>query len=524
MKVNKESSFIYFVYPFAIEPTAVESRVKAIEKATCTVRSGEARRVWEPLNLPHEELIEHMGQYLNLTGDQPATARVWRLSHDAARQFGIDRSTKWRLLRPRGEIGFQFGRGDDLGFAVQLALFHTGVGFLTVQVWLDSEDQANWMNLLHYFRFARGQRGVSVRAERRTVERPPAESSNPQPAGENQDTQSASAQAASPKPPPEPRWVEFFPSAAEKHIPAGRKPFFLAVILALLHTASRQDGEPWWQEVFISGQLIPFATLYFETVPDFETVPEQMVAETVYRVRNFFHMGQEVGLTEEDESLTHPKLLPYAQRMWFTFSLEGCAFVAIQARETDFFRRELPDHLQRHYFLLFLIGLNQRFTLIRLSQEVSERWLQGDSRQRIETFERIHRLLMEFTARSYFSLVAQREHHQRFYSALQQTLMVDTLYQEVKDEVLEMYQALQREQSARIEHNQALQRQQSMRLEQRVSFLTAFIAVPTAIFSFLNINIRSITSDTEGLPIAVAVGIAVLSMILGGIVWWLLKR
>jgi len=131
---------------------------------------------------------------------------------------------------------------------------------------------------------------------------------------------------------------------------------------------------------------------------------------------------------------------------------------------------------------------------------------------------------MEFTARSYFSLVAQREHHQRFYSALQQTLMVDTLYQEVKDEVFEMYQALQREQSARIEQSQALQREQNMRLERRVSFLTAFIAVPTAIFSFLNINIRSITSDTEGLPIAGAVGIAVLSMILGGIVWWLLKR
>ena len=517
-EVNKESSFIYFVYPFAIEPTAVESRVKAIEEATYTVRSGEARRVWEPLNLPQEELIEHMGQYLNLTREEPATARVWRLSHDAARQFGIDRSTKWRLLCPRGEIGFQFGRGDDLGFAVQLALFHTGVGFLTVQVWLDSEDQANWMNLLHYFRFARGQRGVSVRAERRTVEQSSAKSSNPQPEGEIQNTQSASAEAASPKSPPEPKWVEFFPSAAEKNIPAGKKPFFLAVIHALLHTASRQDGELWWQEVFISGQLIPFATLYFETVP------EQMVAETVYRVRNFFHMGQEVGLTEEDRSLTHPKLLPYARQMWFTFSLEGCAFVAIHAPNTDFFRRGLPDHLKRHYFLLFLIGLNQRFTLIRLSQEVSRRWLQGDSGQRIETFERIHRLLMEFTARSYFSLVAQREHHQRFYSALQQTLMVDTLYQEVKDEILEMYQALQREQSERIEHNQALQRQQSMRLERRVSFLTAFIAVPTAVFSFLNINIKSITSDTEGLPLVVAVGAAVFSMILGGIVWWLLKR
>jgi hypothetical protein len=505
MRVCKENSFIYFVYPFATEPTAVGSRVEAIEAATYTVRSGEARRIWEPLNLPHEELIEHMGQYLNLTGDQPATARVWRLSLDAARQFGIDRSTKWRLLCPQGEIGFQFGRGDDLGFAVQLALFHTGVGFLTVQVWLDSEEQANWMNLLHYFRFARGQRGISVCAERRTVERPPTKSSTPQPAGGTQDAPSASAEAASPKSPPEPKWVEFFPSAAEKYIPAEKKPFLLAVIRALLHTASRHEGEQWWQEVFLSGQLIPFATLYFENVP------EQTIAETVYRVRNFFHMGQEVGLTEEDESLTHPKLLPYAQRMWFTFSLEGCAFVAIQARETDFFRRELPDHLQRHYFLLLLIGLNQRFTLIRLSQEVSERWLQGDSRQRIETFERIHRLLMEFTARSYFSLVAQREHHQRFYSALQHALMVDTLYQEVKDEILEMYQALQSE--------------QNIRLEQRVSFLTAFIAVPTAVFSFLNINIRSFTSsDTEGLTLAMAVGAAVLSMILGGIVWWRLKR
>jgi hypothetical protein len=51
--------------------------------------------------------------------------------------------------------------------AVELALFRDGVGCLTIRAEPASQEVADWLDFLHYFRFARGQRGVGLRAERR---------------------------------------------------------------------------------------------------------------------------------------------------------------------------------------------------------------------------------------------------------------------------------------------------------------------------------------------------------------------
>jgi hypothetical protein len=197
--------------------------------------------------------------------------------------------------------------------------------------------------------------------------------------------------------------------------------------------------------------------------------------------------------------------------MWFVFSLEGGAFVAINAPETDFFRREFPTHLRREYFLLFLLTLHQRFTLMSLSQQVSEHWLRGGERERVQAFERIRDALLEFTARGYFSQAMQREHHHQVYRRWQETFQLERLYQEVSDEVREMHEFLQM--------------RQSQKLEKRLNFLTFVFGIPALLFSFLSINLYRITAKEEGLSIWFASALGVIALVIGLILWrWKLRK
>jgi len=359
---------------------------------------------------------------------------------------------------------------------VQLSLFRVGVGFLTFSAKPKSQEIADWLDFLHSFRFIRGQRGVGLRMERRT--------------GIDQ---------ISP----------FFPQPAggsEKH-PDG-KGNFAEIVNAILNTAAIEGdtkGADWWQEVFVPGQLIPFATLYV----DGQDMSEKDIAELLYRVRNFFPSERVIQPAPDDLRFDHPSLLAYAERMWFVFSLEGGAFVAVNAPETDFFRRELPSHLRNEYFLLFLLTLHQRFALMSLSQQVSEHWLRGDEGERAKAFERIRDTLLEFTARGYFSQAMQREHHHRVYQRWQEIFQLERLYQEVSDEVREMHEFLQM--------------RQSKKLEERLNFLTFVIGIPALLFGFLSINLYRITAKEEGLPIWWALSLTVIAFVIG-LIWWRMLR
>jgi len=382
---------------------------------------------------------------------------------------GLGGSADWFLTLPQKEIPFQL---TD----VQLSLFRVGVGFLTVSAKPKSQEIADWLDFLHSFRFIRGQRGVGLRMERRT--------------GIDQ---------ISP----------FFPQPAggsEKH-PDG-KGNFAEIVNAILNTAAIEGdmkGGDWWQEVFVPGQLIPFATLYV----DGQDISEEAISELLYRVRNFFPSERVIQPAPEDLRLDHPSLLAYAERMWFVFSLEGGAFVAINAPETDFFRRELPSHLRNEYFLLFLLTLHQRFALMSLSQQVSEHWLRGDEGERAKAFERIRDTLLEFTARGYFSQAMQREHHHRVYQRWQEIFQLERLYQEVSDEVREMHEFLQM--------------RQSKKLEERLNFLTFVIGIPALLFGFLSINLYRITAKEEGLSIWLALSLTVIAFVIG-LIWWRMLR
>lgn len=478
MKVAKDSSFIHFVYPFLFEAGIFEHRAAVIQSAQWQGREQMLPR-WEKQGFPKDDLLAHVERYLNPPEGTPPTAYLWQMHHDPLHSphcLGAD--AEWKLVLPKKEIPFQWGdvRLNGLRLnGVRLALFRIGVGLLSFAATVKSNRVADWLDFLHYFRFVRGQRGVKVRAQRRT--------------GKEQ---------VSP----------FFPEPAgglQKH-PDGQS-FFGEVLEAILHTASLKKGGEvnWWREVFVPGQLIPFAVLYV----DGEDVTDRQVGELLYRVRNFFPSEREIAPSTEDLRLDHPSLLTYAEREWFVFSLEGGAFVAINAPRNEFFCQTLPDHLRSQYFLLFLLALHQKFALTSLSQEVSEHWLSGNERERMQAFQRIRDVLLDFIARGYFTQVMQREHHHRVYRKWQEVFQVEQLYREVSDEVREMHEHLVSE--------------QTRRLERRLNLIGALIGVPALVMGFLSINLYGITAKEEGLPLWVALLLGALSFALGGLAWWLLS-
>ena len=459
MRVNEKISFVHFVYPFLLEAEEFETRAEAIGRARWS-SGGKELTVWEPQRFPEEDLLPHVARYLNPPAGIPATARLWKLQGALQDVYGLARRVDWGLHLPRREVPFRWGEVGGRDFAAQLALFRVGVGFLTVRARPTGGEVADWLDFLHYFRFVRGQRGVKVQARRRT--------------GKEQ-------------------WEAFFPEPAGGVAPHPEGcGVFSEVLEALLSTGTAEgETEPWWREVFVPGQLLPFAVLWVEEVPEEERVP------LLYRVRHFFHSRQEIHPSADDLRLDHPALLSYAEGQWFLFSLDGGAFVACNAPETPFFRQTLPHHLRDQYFLLFLLALHERFALMSLSQQVSEQWLRGEEMERAQAFEGIRDALLAFTARGYFTQVMQQEHYHRCYRKWQETFQVERLYQEVSEEVGDMHdyllmrrterlqQLAEAEARAERERERAAQ-ERERRLERRLNQIALLLGVPAVGLAYLD--------------------------------------
>ncbi len=488
-KVDENASFARFVYPFLFDAGTFDARVDATESARWR---GREFAMWSQESFPEFDLLPHAARYLNPPPNTPPTARLWELEHDALHSpAGLGAQADWKLILPKKrkeirEIPFCFN-------TVQLTLFRVGVGFLTVRAWPEVAEHTGWLDFIHYFRFAWGARDVGVRAERRT--------------GRDQ--------------------VEpYFPQLAgvvDRH-PEGVG-VFGEIVEALLRTAALPKERPeepddggWLQEVFepvfVPHQLLPFAAVYVDGVSEGEA-PEQKTVELLYRMRNFFHSGQKVLPTPEDARIyDHPALLPYAEGLWFVFSLDGGAFVARDAPHDEFWRVVLPDHLNHTYFLLFLLVLHQRYALTMLSEGVARHWLVGEEKhteeERQAAFEGIRDALLSFTARGYFSQVMQQEHHHRVYRRWQETLQVERLYGEVRDEVQEMYQYLL---LRRTEEEQ----KRTRHLEQRLNQIAALVGLPLLVLTFL----IAIGPTFEWW---IAGGWLVGSFVLGILVLWMIGR
>lgn len=339
----------------------------------------------------------------------------------------------------------------------ELLLFRTGIGFVTIcaQPEYDTElDQ--WLNFQHYFRYANDHRRVRIRASRPVADGPD---------------------------------VPYFPAPAGgiESLNDRETGVVRLIIDGLLRPWDGADfGRKWWDEPYLQGFLFPFAALYIEGLED------ERVAHALYRVRNVFRTDQGNAPADEDLSLQHPGLLPYAKRQWFSFSLSGGSFLALDAPRLEdtggqFARITLSDHLGGIYYLLLLIVLQQRFKLMSLSETVVREWPVGGGEQADDDRERALRRarddLMLFTARGLFSQIAPTEHHHRVYRRWQEIFEIDRLYREVGDEIHEMHRYIETQRAQAIECREREAARQAQLAQERVQRLEHLVAVLAAVFA-----------------------------------------
>ncbi len=259
----------------------------------------------------------------------------------------------------------------------------------------------------------------------------------------------------------------------------------------------------------------------------FTDEPESEQALTLYRLRNFFHAGQSLVPSAADLRLDHPALLSYADRMWFSLTLEGGGFVAFAAPDTPFWSTTMPNHLDEQYFLLFLLALHQRFTLMDLSDQVCSGWLSADGGQAEAHFAALRETLLEFTARGYFNQVMQRHHHHRCFRAWQDVFETERLYREVTDEVRELHGMLLMRKTERIQRLAEEQRrmldaqaqaeavreraaqERSERIGTWLGGIAFLLGFPSLVLSFLQVIDKS--------EPRLAVVALVLSLVVGGV-------
>lgn len=475
MKIDVAASFIQFIYPFQFEPTQFDARCARFTDATWAKSDG-TLTVWSKDRFSSEDLLPHVDRYLNRHED--ATAHLWKLQNDALQSpFGLGGGGKqskvqWSLKLAGRDVAFQL-------HTCQLSMFRVGVGLLAICAAPQENRAETWLDFLHYFRFARGQRNVSLR-----LRLPNGEPFFPPPAG-----------------------------GTARH-PDGEGDL-VEILEMLLRTASQpNEQEQWWQEIFIPSRTIPFASLYFDGIA--ESARELLL----YRARNFFHFTQTLNPPDIDLGLEPPGTYRYAKNLYFTFSLDGGTFIAFDAPPVSvspFFRGTLPVHLRDQYFLTFFIALHQRFALLRLSTEVAEKWpvraadAQSDDGDRESVFRSVRDALLIFTARGHFVQIMQRANHHRCYQRWQETFQVGELHREVSEEVREMHNYLLMKKTERIQqlneertrHEQQTEKAAKVRteaLQARISLLSLLIGGPSIALSFLGINIVGVTAN-EGLTL-----------------------
>ena len=460
MKVEA-NSFIRFVYPFLFDASDFAQRVAHVD----AFRWADLGPVWEKKTFPERELLPHVARFLNPgEGDVP-TVRLWQVAPKVLQSPGglgggaKNPGADWCFVQGSGQ------RSKETRFAIedcQLTLFHSGVGFLSVRIRPEATDVPDWLDFLHYFRYLRRERNA-VKAVRRV--------------GFDQQLR-------------QPVVEDYFPALAGGHREASVKPSrcFDEVVEGLLRTAAGADERgPWWYEVFLSHQAVPYAVLFVAGAPSDETDRQRLL----YKLHNFFHAGEGENPAPGELVPDQPHLLPYADGQWFLFSLDGGSFVAFDPPRTPFFGQTLPEHLDGEYLLLFLLALQQRFALMSLSEQVTRRWLPApqqpdDPARRERIFRRIRDALLSFTARGYFAQVMQRRHHHRCYLRWQETFQIERLYREVSDEVRDMHQYLQMEKTERIERLAEQERDQSARTAKTLNILAAFLLLPSLVLSFLD--------------------------------------
>jgi len=482
-KVDLSRSCAYFVYPFLFELPAqnkvsTDSEPFYVFTKRVDASTLDGKKIWADWKIPTNDLMPHVARFLDpVSTNIKPTGRFWQLGNDVAQKLQTNK-IEWRMLRGKTVAPIPFTLGGD--FVMQLALFRHGVGFITVSAKPTSDNLGEWLAFLHDFRFMQHRSDVRVCAETE---------------GYDAINKQKTRVAYNP--------LNIAGATTDQSF------WFMDVIKSVLKASGLDTTD-----VFTPGHTLPYASLFVQGADANSKVA------ALHRLRNFFGPDQGANASAEDLCVNHPAQLTYARDQWFIQTLNGGSFISFESENAlldEFQKVDLPKHTRGIYFCASLLVLYQRFALARLSEKVATKALDGGDME----WELIRDDLLDFTARGYFAQAMQSDHHHRYYRKWQEVLQIPQLYDEVRNEVRNLYERAVLRLRQEDDKREKREEEREKRVEKRLSLLGLLFAVPALILGFLSTNIREFSS---GLPLIVVTGWFVGGFVLAGLAYWFLAK
>lgn len=187
------------------------------------------------------------------------------------------------------------------------------------------------------------------------------------------------------------------------------------------------------------GVLIPDKALFFLWVLNFpETITHLEAVNTVFKLgrgyTKVYTMDEEIGNTDF--------LRPFNDSIWYA-CLEGCANYMFPIQEKTFYLHGYVSRLEV-YFYLFILCMGQYYSLLQISQDISELQI---GRCRVDcTYDFLERLLNKihtFNLKNNYSQVGHLTQQNEFYKYLKTRFNIERMYNELELKLQLLYRIVE---------------------------------------------------------------------------------
>jgi hypothetical protein len=367
----------------------------------CSDRSGQCEYDWVDREIITPFLLPHLSRHLNVPRAESGAlsefevAHWWTLGKKSLTENPAGHiPVNWRLDLGERSIAFSIQN-------IELALFRTFVGFLVIEISPDSNASEDFIDLAHHVRFYNMQQDAGARTSQ---------------------VYSRRAKVISPiRPKPD------GPEVSSTGM-VGLAPLIHELVSDALDKTA-------WSAAHVPGRLTAYSALFARSEAE-DPSREAFLLE--YRWRRFLHSRSSVAATAHDDLQSN--LVPYAQGMSFSYSLDGGGFFGINVPNDQFFLTELPEHIRRPYFFGFILACHQRLTLTAFSSSISDVWRDGDVKP--SEIRDLEDTFLVYLASCSFIQVMQTANHHASHRKWLEVLEVEPFQREVESELDRLYKRM----------------------------------------------------------------------------------
>ena len=199
---------------------------------------------------------------------------------------------------------------------------------------------------------------------------------------------------------------------------------------------------------FESKQQKPRQALVYTGILLQNPIEKKQAIEYMFYLRNGFRHNYNIPVEEYDiqsnEGIYHA-----FQNIYWGASMEGCGALAfpIENNNQDFITKGFLDRVQQSYFYIYLLSLNQRYSLIKFSIEAAclpnKLQILDKPCQKIKLINELKEKIVFFNLKWMFKHLANISHYTKFYELIKHNLRIGEALEELELELSTLSQLIQ---------------------------------------------------------------------------------